>query len=724
MAELTARAPSMAFDTLQTALRLPVRAWADRLEQWLEIERDQLALWIPVALGTGIGLWFACPLQIEWLFIILAGIALALGGFALGSHRRLGQTVMIFGLCVALGCGLIWFRAWSVGTPVLTRPVIANFSAMIAQVEVQGARGRIRLTLSPDDHALPPLIRVNVDNKDAPSQIVQGERVRLRARLLPPPQASLPGGYDFARGAWFLGLGATGRAFGKVERLGPPQRAGDTLHDQLTRLLLKRMPGSPGGIGASFISGDRGAISPADENSMRASGLTHLVSVSGLHITVAVTGTMLITLRLLALFPFLALRVPLIGVAAAMGAAMGIFYTIITGAEVPTIRSCVAALLVILGVVLGREAVTLRLVASGAIVVLVLWPEALVGPSFQLSFIAVTSIIAFNEHPRVRALMRKREDEPLAMRTGREALSLVITGAVVEAALAPIAFFHFHRAGIYGAFANIIGIPLTTFFIMPMEALGLIFEPLHLSWPFWWLANIGLHFLIWLSDSVAALPGAVTMLPDVPVGAFWLVSYGGLWLMLWRSGARFWGLIPAGIGIGWALLMPAPDILVTGDGRHMVVRLDASRVAILRERAHDYVRTQLAAREGYAGPLTALEDAQEATCNADLCRVVVSRGGRLWSIVATRSSYNLPWTSFIALCAKTDIMISDRRLPGACQPRWLRIDRPALRISGGLALNLRAREVVQVNTLNDQHPWVVSVAQRIDTKPHREEIGD
>ncbi len=700
-----------------------LRRMADQIELWLEVERDQLALWVPVALGTGIALWFAFPLRSQWIGVMLFGLALGCCGFALGSHRRLGRAVMLFGVLMTLGCGLIWLRAVTVATPILARPVIASFSATITQVDVQSARDRVRLTLTPDDKGLPPLVRVNVQSKLLPHGLVAGERVKLRARLLPPPEASLPGGYDFARGAWFMGLGATGRAFDQVERLGPRKISGDTMHDQLTRLLLKRMPGSAGGIGASFISGDRGAISPADENSMRASGLTHLVSVSGLHITVAVTGTMVLTLRLLALFPFFALRLPVIAIAATIGAAMGIFYTVITGAEVPTIRSCVAALLVIAGVVLGREAVTLRLVASGAIVVLILWPESLMGPSFQLSFIAVTSIIAFNEHPRARRLMQTHEGDSLAARIGREIISLVITGAVVEAALAPILFFHFHRAGIYGSLANIVGIPLTTFFIMPMEALGLIFEPVHLSAPFWWLANLGLQVLLWISNTVVAMPGAVTMLPEVPYFAFAMVAVGGLWLMLWKTRPRFWGLVPVSVGVVWALLTPPPDVLVTGDGKHMVVRTDDGKVAILRDRAHDYVRTQLGAREGFAGTLAPLDESHGAVCNDDLCRVDVMRGGQKWTIVATRSPYNLPWAQFVSLCAAVDVVVSDRKLPAACQPRWIKADKWMLRANGGLALNLLAHSVQTTKTANDEHPWVIHIHTK-PTAPRREEIGD
>lgn len=714
--DLMMRAPSMSLLSLQiVAQRLLAR-----LELWLEAERDQLALWVPVALGTGIVAWFQLPNPRAWIGVIMLGVACAGCGVALGLARRLGRVMCVAGLLVSLGCSLAWVRASSVAAPVLARPVVAQFSGTVTQIEVQGARDRVRLTLAPNDPGLPPAIRVNVDTKDAPMGLVAGEQVRLRARLLPPPGPALPGGYNFARSAWFQQLGATGRAFGPVARIGPLPAQRDTWHDRLTRLLLKRMPGSPGGIGASFISGDRGAISPADENSMRASGLTHLVSVSGLHITVAVTGTLLLTLRLLAFFPFIALRVPVMTVAAIAGALLGIFYTIITGAEFPTIRSCVAALLVIAGIVLGREAITLRLVATGALVILLLWPEALMGPSFQLSFIAVTSIIAYNEHPFARRLSTARDGEGLWHRLGREGLALVVTGLVVEAALAPIAFFHFHRSGIYGAFANLIGIPLTTFFIMPMEALGLIFEPTGLSAPFWWCANLGLHILIGLSDRVAALPGAVTMLPEVPLGAFALVSYGGLWLMLWRTRARFMGLVPVGIGLAWAIMMPTPDLLITGDGRHMLLHTQGRQFEMLRDRAHDFVRTQMAERVGYNGPLSALDDDPRARCNDDLCLVRIDRGGRTWSILATRSTYRLPWEALVRTCSAVDIVVSDRYLPSACHPRWIKADRGFMRQSGGLAIDLAHPQARQTLTPDDEHPWVIHATP----SPHRRALPD
>ncbi len=110
-------------------------------------------------------------------------------------------------------------------------------------------------------------------------------------------------------------------------------------------------------------------------------------------------------------------------------------------------------------------------------------PEALAGPSFQPSFSAATAIIALHEKFPIRAFLVRR-DEPWLFRFGSGIIGLLITGLVVEVALAPIAPFHFHKAGLYGALANIVVIPLTTFVIMPTETLALLCESIGLGAPF------------------------------------------------------------------------------------------------------------------------------------------------------------------------------------------------------------------------------------------------
>jgi competence protein ComEC len=347
---------------------------------------------------------------------------------------------------------------------------------------------------------------------------------------------------------------------------------------------------------------------------------------------------------------------------------------------------------------------TLRLVATGAIIILLLWPEALMGPSFQLSFAAITVIVALHESRSVRA-MTMRRDEDFGRRLARGLLSLLVTGIAVELALAPIALFHFHKSGVYGALANIIAIPLTTFVTMPLEALALLFDLVGLGAPFWWLTGLSLDLLLWLARVVASAPGAVAAVPEVPLGSITLIIGGGLWLLLWKTNIRVAGLIPIAIGTLLTLLAPAPDILITGDGRHLAVRGSDGTMHLLRSRSGDYIRDVLAERLGTLAPLEDIDVAKGAKCGRDLCVITVSDGMRDWQVAATRSDYLLPWQSFIKICKSVDIIVSSRKLPPACTARWITADRLFLEKTGGLAITLGSQKIERTLRQHDDHPW-------------------
>ncbi|HST35624.1 MAG TPA: ComEC/Rec2 family competence protein, partial [Allosphingosinicella sp.] len=556
---------------------------------------------------------------------------------------------------------------------------------------------------------LPHRLRVNVDEDKLAPGLEAGATIRLRAWLMPPAPMAVPGAYDFARVAWFQRIGGTGRALDIAVTAPAPGRSLSarlaSTRQSLSAHIRERLPGAEGGIAAALATGDQGGITEAEAEAMRRSGLAHLLSVSGLHLTAVVGAVMLLTLKLLALSPALALRFRLVLIAAAAGALAGIAYTLLTGAEVPTVRSCIAALLVLAGIGLGREAVTLRLVAVGALVVLLLWPESLPGASFQMSFAAIVAIVALHENPRAKAWFARRDEGWLA-KGGRALFALILTGLAVEVALMPIALFHFHKAGLYGALANVIAIPLTTFIIMPLEALALLFDLIGLGAPFWWLTGQALSFLLWLAHAAAAAPGAVALLPAMPPAAFALIVAGGLWLCLWRTRWRIYGLVPIAFGGLWAASIPAPDLLVTGDGRHLVLRTEDGRLALLRPRAGDYVRDTMAELSGSEPDYLELERLPTAACSADLCVANIDRGGRRWRILVTRTRHFVRWEQMRAACAEADIVVADRPLPRGCNPRWLRADLFFLRRTGGLAVTFgTGPRVATVAAREGGHPW-------------------
>jgi competence protein ComEC len=569
------------------------------LEKLLEAERAQLPPWFVVGFGSGIAAWFALGQPGQWQAFLCVGAALSLIGFGLGSGRS-GRALGWFAIAATIGCATIWARSVWIAQPRLERPVVAEFISRVESVDHLADKQTARLMLAPGDPTLPPRVRVSVDEDKLPAGVARGAMIRVRARLAPPPPMALPGTYDFARAAWFMGIGAVGKALGPVTVVRPAQPKGlDGARDGLRRHIVARLPPSSAGIAIALVTGDQNAVDHDDADAMRRGGLTHLLSVSGLHIVAVVAFTMLLTLKLLALSERLALRFNLVLVAAAAAAAAGVGYTLLTGAQVPTVRSCVAALLILAGIALGRDAISIRLIAVGALLVMLFRPEAVAGASFQMSFAAVTAIVALHSTRWARRLFQRR-DEGAIGRVLREIGTLVATGLAVELALIPLALFHFHRSGLYGVGANIIAIPLTTFVIMPLEAGALLLDIAGLGKALWFLCGAAIDELLWLAHSVASARGAVALTPSMPVWAFALMVAGGLWLCLWTTRLRLLGLGPILIGAAGAALAPAPALLITGDGKHLAL-IDHGTPLLLRERAGDYVRSLMAEASGFDG---------------------------------------------------------------------------------------------------------------------------
>ncbi|WP_242443443.1 ComEC/Rec2 family competence protein [Sphingobium sp. LB126] len=682
------------------------------MEAWLEEEREQLPLWVPVALGAGIAAWFSLPNRLGWLAFCSASLALACAALLLPSGGRLRRAVLIGSMMACFGCVLIWGKATFLGAPPLAQAVFVEVSGEVKRLNPVPAQKMSRMLVRPiDAPGLPPLIRVNLDDELTPAGLGRGAVVRFRTRLMPPASPGLPGGYDFARRAYFDGIGATGRVLKPIALLRPAS-APPPMRERLFAHIVGQIPGAGGGIAAALATGDQGAIAEDDAEAMRRSGLAHLLSISGLHVTALIAAVVFLLMRAMALSRRAALDWPLMLIAAGGGALAGIGYTLLTGAEVPTVRSCVAALLVLGGLAMGRDAITLRLVAAGALVVLLAWPEALVGPSFQMSFAAVVALVALGEHPRFRGFIAARE-EASWRRLGRHLLAMLATGLVVELVLAPIAIFHFHKAGMLGAIANLVAIPLTTFVIMPLEALALLFDLCGWGAPFWWLTARALDLLLLVAHGVASSPWAIMRSSAQSGGIFALILAGLLWCLLWRSRWRWVGLIPAAAGVAMILKSGPPTLLITGDGRHVAVRTASGGMAILRERAGGYVRDALAETAGYDGMLEAMAAMPASRCSPDLCAVRLKGDGRNWDILVTRSSARIESGVLARDCARADIVISDRFLPVSCRPRWLKADRRLLARTGGLAIDLEVPFVRTVRSVDDEHPWIARSAFRL-----------
>lgn len=685
-------------------------------ERFLSASGFDRGPWLVVAFAAGIASWFVLGAPWQWGMAIGAGLLLSLTGIAIWRDNdapHLRAACFALGLMFAAGVAVIWLRSDAVGAEAYERPSVQTLQGYVLERENRPAEDRVRLTLAVRDAETGEArkVRINVPLENAAANMSEGATLRLRARLMPPAGPMLPGGYDFARAAWFQGLSATGSLIGDIEVIeaSQPDSGIAAIQRALSGHVRGELGGASGSIAAAFASGDRGAISRADEDAMRDAGLTHLLSISGLHVSAVIAGAYFLALKTLALWPALALRVRLPIVAAGVGALAGIGYTLLTGAEVPTVRSCVAALLVLIALALGRDALSLRMVAVAAFVVLLLWPESLIGPSFQMSFSAVMAIVALHNTERVKAFLAAREESWLAT-LSRRGFMLLVTGFVIEFALMPIVLFHFHRAGVYGAFANVIAIPLVTFVSMPLIAIALALDTIGLGWPVWWLVGQSLDLLLGIAHWTAAQPGSVKLMPQMSGLAFALFLAGGLWLALWKGKRRLLGFAPVGIATVMLLSTPVPDILISRDGRHVGITMpnvgaSGSRLVSLRDTRSDYARENLMELASVKSDPIPMADWPSARCTSEFCAMTVTRAGRNWELLMTRNNMRVEERALAAACERADIVIADRWLPRSCQPRWLKADGKFLEQSGGLAIVLGNQSIARVADYQGKHGW-------------------
>ncbi|HEY4548347.1 MAG TPA: ComEC/Rec2 family competence protein [Pedomonas sp.] len=693
-----------------------------RAEAAVLSEREQWPLWAPVALGSGIAMWFALPAAQFWGAALAVALGSALLCWRLGA---LGRLIGWGGLLVALGVALAWARAEAVRAPVFPLDGAARVVTGIVDSHETLGDGRERVILRIEDiERLTPgetPERVRLTSRGALEvPLKRGAKVRVKAWLQPPPGPSVPGGYDFARRAWFEGIGAVGVPLGDVTVVMPPPPARgimerlETARETLSARLRERIGGEAGGMAAALVTGDRSGISDEVTEAMRNSGLAHLVSISGLHIGMVTGLVFLLTRRVLALSPWLALRLPLKTYAALAAAIAAVAYTLIAGSSLPTVRSCIATLIVLAGLLLGREAISLRLVAAGAGLILLFRPEAVLSPSFQLSFAAVTGLVALYQSRFAERWLRRRETDGRGRSALRWAAGLIVSSLVAEAMLSPIAIAHFNQTGVYGVIANFVAIPLTSILIMPGLMLAVAAESIG-GVP--WVTEVlrwALDLLIGIARSVAAWDGAVMRWRALGGGPFSLMMLGLIWLCLWRTRLRLLGLGLTAAGLVLAAMTPTPDLYVSADGGLMAVRLEDGRMAFSSLRRGSFTRAMWLEDSGLdARAVARLDEAAGPAlvqeCDEGLCRVSLNRHGDWRRIVWLKDWLDNPVLARV--CVESDVIIAPRGLPRWCQPKLLKLDEAGRKRLGAVTVRFGPSgtpDVQAAQTQRGRHPWVTA----------------
>jgi competence protein ComEC len=683
----------------------------------LEREQDRWFLWAPVMLGCGIALYFALTVEPP----PLAAAALVAFAVILRWRWREGSVAALAGgiiLAAILGFGLAQWRTHSVAAPIIaaerTNLQVTGWVELVEPREGPGQRLTIRVHaiegMTPE--TTPQRVRVRTLRED--TTLAAGVAVKVRATLSPPSGPSLPGGYDFARQAWFLGIGGVGYTRAAINRTAidaaPPWSltalaAFNRLRQTIAQRVTAVLSGQTGAIAVSLITGERGGITAATNAAYRDSGLIHILSISGLHMAI-MAGAMFFTVRLLlSLLPALVLRFDIRKWAAIAGAIGALGYLLISGASPPAVRSFLMILIMFMAILLDRPALALRNVALAALAMLVVMPESLIDVGFQMSFAAVVALIAGYEAwrdyratdapaPPVGWLWRV----PLLFATGIIGSTLLASFSV-----APFGIYHFHQSQQYAMLANLVAVPAVNIIIMPAALATLLALPLGLETAPLNLMGFGIDFMTHVATWVAALPGAAVRVPAIPTLAFAMIVAGGAWLLLWRSRLRIWGLAVIAAGLALTPFEPRPDVLVGRSGSLVAVRGADGRLAALAARSDLFDLGRWLEQDGDNRAVASVADSKAAasvfTCDGSGC--VAKAGGHVIAVSRHASALRDD-------CGRADILVLSVPRPAHCAAAATVIDAEALRRGGGHSLRFDGSrvEVSTVAGVHGRRPWI------------------
>lgn len=542
------------------------------------------------------------PIYVTFVLLALMGYA----GTATKYRAIIQDSLIMFAILAGLGFGLTGLRAALYlhgtlepaleGRDVLVTGVVAN----LPQRNEAGMRFRLKLESAQlDDQELHLPARLDVawyggafaavptgEASDAafelnrlPADVRAGERWRLRVRLKAPHGSRNPHGFDYELWLWEQGVQATAyvRAGAKDP---PPERLGQTWHYPVTlarqvvreRIFahLQEQQQRPfAGMLAALVVGDQNAIERADWDVFRATGVAHLVSISGLHITMFAWGAAAVIGWLWRRSGRLCLAFPAPFAALLGGCALACAYACFSGWGVPAQRTCLMLATVVLLRLSGTRWPWPHVWMLACAVVVVSDPWALLQPGFWLSFVAVGVLFATDfeappAHPTsVSGLIGK-------------ILANLREQWVITIALTPLSVLLFGQISLVGLAANALAIPWITLVVTPLAMLGVCAAPL------WDMAATAVGWLFVYLQWLAALPWATLTLAVPPLWVAVAGMAGGLVLVMpWP-----WSVRVLGVPLLAPLVLWRPALPPVGQFELLAADIGQGNAVLVRSAGH------------------------------------------------------------------------------------------------------------------------------------------
>lgn len=585
-------------------------------------EKIQLPCWIPCFIAIGILLGFQLP-SINIILLILPVLALLIGLFFY--HNIFAKVILVISISILLGLLAINIRLKTVNSPIIE---VSNQFFIV--------KGKIN-NITPLEHGHRVLME-NLYIKKLPKDITPakirltvrtplndakiGDFVKVSAILSKPMYPYLPGSYDFARDAYFKKIGAVGYSVSGFTVINTDKKtlSGklNALRNNIQTRVNNEIGPYTGSIATALMLNEYSNIDKNVLMDLRATGLAHILSVSGMHLSLVAAIFFFSTRFLLNCSFNLALRLHCKKIAAFVSLLGSFAYLLISGMEVAAIRSFIMTSMIIIAIIIDRTSTPMRAIALAAIIILLIAPENIIHPSFQMSFAAVLALIACYE--LFKKLNFNIAECNLVQKLLFYLLGVSFSSLVAGLATAPFALYHFGQSSNYSILANLLAVPITSFWLMPCVVLTFLLYPFHLEFISLYLMKPGINLMLNISHYVAGLPYAVSSFAKISDVNLLIITLGFLWFCLWRSKIRFIGVAVILIGIALQSMLAKPDIFIDRENKIIAVLDEKDRLIFLSKSLVKFKKQLLM---NYLGAKTALKYPQgksdQLNCQNNVC---------------------------------------------------------------------------------------------------------
>ncbi len=544
--------------------------------------------------------------------------------------RALGLSLLVITLALT-GASYAKYRTSLKTTKMLETAL--PIRAMTGTIDaIEHVDKGLRITLSKlriknvESDKTPNRVRISFRAKTLP-ELEVGQTINVRAALLSPSGPVMPNAFDFSRYFFFRDIGAVGYAIPPITISGKEAKKGlrewlQTARDTLTASIQQTLPGTNGAIASGLITGDDSAIPEVVHEELRAANLLHIIAISGAHMVV-IGGIVFVVLRsLLALIPGFGLRPAVKTLTAFLTLIAITAYVAITGFELSAVRAYVMLAIMLISILVKRDAQPMRSIALAALLMLAYDPSDVIEPGFQLSFAATLALIAAFDVLFKDPLLH---DASMVQKAFRMFGFLCLTTLVAQAATTPIILFHFNNATLYGLVSNLVLTPVVTFILMPMVAIYFVLLPIGEEVLALYIMNYGIDAMLYVAHEVSTWPNAILYSRAPTEWGIALSTIGLLWLCLWQSRTRRYGVIAMIVGVASLFTVRSPDIFLSPRAMQIATRTGDEYVMLRGTSDGLFAKlwANAVGQKSFAEYRT-VKPLKHITCKRDGCSIAVS----------------------------------------------------------------------------------------------------